>query len=103
MHLTKKEFDLLWLLIRNRNRVVTRDAILARLWDYDADVETRTVDVHIRALRRKLGDQRIETVVGLGYRFLERPEGKRGMEFAADTIMRTCTRRLTARCVLQSD
>ena len=71
VHLTKKEFDLLWLLIRNRNRVVTRDAILARLWDYDAEVETRTVDVHIRALRRKLGDQRIETVVGLGYRYRE--------------------------------
>ena len=66
-----RAFDLLWLLIRNRNRVVTRDAILARLWDYDAEVETRTVDVHIRALRRKLGDQRIETVVGLGYRYRE--------------------------------
>ena len=69
VHLTKKEFDLLWLLVRNRSRVVTRDTILARLWDYEADVETRTVDVHIRALRRKLGDQRIETVVGLGYRY----------------------------------
>jgi len=71
IELTSAEFDLLWLLIRSRNRVVTRDAILARLWDYDADVETRTVDVHIRALRRKLGDQRIETVVGLGYRYRE--------------------------------
>jgi DNA-binding response OmpR family regulator len=69
VHLTKKEFDLLWLLLRSRGRVVTRDAILARLWDYDADVETRTVDVHIRSLRRKLGDERIETVVGLGYRY----------------------------------
>ena len=69
VHLTKKEFDLLWLLLRSRGRVVTRDAILARLWDYDADVETRTVDVHIRSLRRKLGDDRIETVVGLGYRY----------------------------------
>ncbi len=69
VHLTKKEFDLLWLLITSRGRVVTRDAILARLWDYDADVETRTVDVHIRSLRRKLGDERIETVVGLGYRY----------------------------------
>ena len=69
VHLTKKEFDLLWLLIRNRSRVVTRDTILARLWDYDADVETRTVDVHIRSLRKKLGEERIETVVGLGYRF----------------------------------
>ena len=74
MHLTKKEFDLLWLLIRNRNRVVTRDAILARLWDYDAEVETRTVDVHIRALRRKLGDERIETVVGLGLPLPRRSE-----------------------------
>jgi DNA-binding response OmpR family regulator len=73
VHLTKKEFDLLWLLIRNRGRVVTRDTILARLWDYDASVETRTVDVHIRALRRKLGDDYIETVIGLGYRFRERP------------------------------
>jgi DNA-binding response OmpR family regulator len=69
VHLTKKEFDLLWLLIRNRGRVVTRDAILARLWDYSADVETRTVDVHIRSLRRKIGEDRIETVIGLGYRF----------------------------------
>ena len=69
VHLTKKEFDLLWLSIRNRSRVVTRDTILARLWDYDADVETRTVDVHIRSLRKKLGEDRIETVVGLGYRF----------------------------------
>ncbi|MDQ2871217.1 MAG: response regulator transcription factor [Acidobacteriota bacterium] len=69
VHLTKKEFDLLWMLIVNRGRVVTRDSILARLWDYDADVETRTVDVHIRSLRRKLGDERIETVVGLGYRY----------------------------------
>ncbi len=78
VHLTKKEFDLLWLLIRNRGRVVTRDAILARLWDYDAEVETRTVDVHIRSLRRKLGDERIETVVGLGYRYHEPdPEGRK--------------------------
>ena len=74
VHLTKKEFDLLWLLIRNRARVVTRDTILARLWDYDADVETRTVDVHIRSLRKKLGEDRIETVVGLGYRYRQRAE-----------------------------
>jgi len=74
VHLTKKEFDLLWLLIRNRSRVVTRDTILARLWDYDADVETRTVDVHIRSLRKKLGDDRIETVVGLGYRYRQPAE-----------------------------
>ena len=71
VHLTKKEFDLLWLLVKSRSRVVSRETILTRLWDYSTDVETRTVDVHIRALRRKLGDQRIETVVGLGYRYRE--------------------------------
>jgi two-component system alkaline phosphatase synthesis response regulator PhoP len=71
VRLTKREFDLLWYLVRNRARVVTRDTILARLWGYDADVETRTVDVHIRSLRRKLGDQWIDTVVGVGYRFVE--------------------------------
>lgn len=71
VHLTKKEFDLLWLLIRNRGHVVTRDTILARLWDYDSSIETRTVDVHIRSLRKKLGEDRIETVVGIGYRFRE--------------------------------
>jgi DNA-binding response OmpR family regulator len=76
VRLTKKEFDLLWYLVKNRTRVVTRDAILARLWDHGADVETRTVDVHIRSLRRKLGERWIDTVVGVGYRFLERPEEK---------------------------
>jgi DNA-binding response OmpR family regulator len=68
VHLTKKEFDLLWLLIRSGGRVVTRETILSRLWDYAADVETRTVDVHIRALRKKVGEDLIETVVGVGYR-----------------------------------
>ncbi|HQR45504.1 MAG TPA: response regulator transcription factor [Thermoanaerobaculia bacterium] len=69
VHLTKKEFDLLWLLIRSAGRVVSRETILSRLWDYAADVETRTVDVHIRSLRRKIGEELIETVVGVGYRF----------------------------------
>ncbi len=76
VRLTKKEFDLLWYLVKNRGRVVTRDSILARLWDYGADVETRTVDVHIRSLRRKIGEKWIDTVVGVGYRFVEpRREG----------------------------
>lgn len=69
VHLTKKEFDLLWLLIQSGGRVVTRETILSRLWDYAADVETRTVDVHVRSLRKKVGEERIETVVGVGYRF----------------------------------
>jgi DNA-binding response OmpR family regulator len=69
VHLTKKEFDLLWLLIRSGGRVVSRETILSRLWDYAADIETRTVDVHIRSLRKKVGDDVIETVVGVGYKF----------------------------------
>ncbi|HTS03165.1 MAG TPA: response regulator transcription factor, partial [Thermoanaerobaculia bacterium] len=69
IHLTKKEFDLLWLLIRSGGRVVSRETILSRLWDYAADIETRTVDVHIRSLRKKIGEDVIETVVGVGYKF----------------------------------
>jgi DNA-binding response OmpR family regulator len=69
VHLTKKEFDLLWLLIRSGGRVVSRETILSRLWDYAADIETRTVDVHIRSLRKKIGEDVIETVVGVGYKF----------------------------------
>lgn len=69
VHLTKKEFELLWHLIQNASRVLPRESILARLWGYESDVETRTVDVHIRSLRKKLGDRWIETVVGVGYRF----------------------------------
>jgi DNA-binding response OmpR family regulator len=69
VHLTKKEFDLLWLLIKSGGRVVSRETILSRLWDYAADIETRTVDVHIRSLRKKVGEDVIETVVGVGYKF----------------------------------
>ena len=69
VHLTKKEFDLLWLMIRSNGRVVSRETILSRLWDYAADVETRTVDVHVRSIRKKLGDDVVETVVGVGYRY----------------------------------
>jgi DNA-binding response OmpR family regulator len=70
--LTRKEFDLLVHMIRHRGRVLTRERLLERVWGYDYPGETRTVDVHIRRLRRKLGaaaEERIETVVGVGYRF----------------------------------
>nr|MCR4578962.1 response regulator transcription factor [Treponema sp.] len=67
--LTVKEFDLLVLLLQNRGKVFTREALLDSVWNIDADVESRTVDVHIRTLRQKLGPsgQIIETVRGLGY------------------------------------
>lgn len=68
--LTLKEYELLKYLIENQDIVVTRDQILSRVWGYDFDGETRTVDVHIRTLRSKLGDcgRYIETVRGVGYR-----------------------------------
>jgi DNA-binding response OmpR family regulator len=72
VRLTRKEFDLLWLLVESRPRVVSRETILSRVWQYDGDVETRTVDAHVKLLRKKIGDERIETVIGVGYRFRER-------------------------------
>ncbi len=67
--LARKEFELLWLLAQNRSAVISRDRILSEIWKMSEDVETRTVDAHIRNLRRKIGFERISTVVGLGYRY----------------------------------
>jgi DNA-binding response OmpR family regulator len=71
--LTRREFELLRFLVENRNRVLSRDRLLERVWGYDRFVETRSVDVHVGRLRAKLGPVggQIETVVGLGYRFVE--------------------------------
>ena len=68
--LTLKEFELLEKLMRNKGIVLTRDQLLTEIWGYDFDGETRTVDVHIRTLRQKLGDKGeiIQTVRGVGYR-----------------------------------
>ena len=73
IRLTRREFELLRFLIENRNRVLSRDRLLERVWGYERFVETRSVDVHIGRLRAKLGTagQQIETVVGLGYRFVD--------------------------------
>jgi DNA-binding response OmpR family regulator len=67
--LAKKELELLLMLLRNRPAVVSRDRILAEVWQMAEDVETRTVDAHIRNLRKKIGKDRIQTVIGYGYRF----------------------------------
>ena len=69
--LAKKELELLWMLVRNRPAVVSRDRILSEIWQVAEDVETRTVDAHIRNLRKKIGRDRIQTVIGYGYRFEE--------------------------------
>ncbi|MCY7374568.1 MAG: response regulator transcription factor [Pyrinomonadaceae bacterium] len=71
--LTRKEFALLTYLIKSAGRVATRQNLLDNVWGYSYFGDTRTLDVHIRRLRQKLGDcgNCIETVVGVGYRFIE--------------------------------
>ena len=71
--LTATEFKLLATLLERRSRVQTRDRLLTDVWGYEGDVDTRTVDTHVRRLREKLGPAAdcIETVRGVGYRFAE--------------------------------
>ena len=73
VRLTRREFELLQYLVNNKNRVVSRDRLLERVWGYERLVETRSVDVHVGRLRSKLrsAGHQIETVVGLGYRFVD--------------------------------
>jgi DNA-binding response OmpR family regulator len=72
MTLTRKEYDLLALLVQHAGEIIPREALLMRVWGYGAEIRTRTLDVHVRRLRKKLGsfaDQYIETIFGIGYRF----------------------------------
>ena len=78
LSLTLKEFELLKLLVLSRGKVLTRDFLLDRIWGYEFYGETRTVDVHIRHIRQKLGDDAhyIETIRGVGYKFNDRQENR---------------------------
>jgi DNA-binding response OmpR family regulator len=70
--LTRKEFELFAMLAGNAGEIVPRDVLLQSIWGYSREIRTRTLDVHIRRLRKKLGtygDQYIETIFGIGYRF----------------------------------
>ena len=71
--LTATEFRLLKLLMERKGRVQSRDHLLVNVWHYDTDIETRTVDTHVRRVREKLGQyaQIIETVRGVGYRAVD--------------------------------
>ncbi|MBT9777420.1 response regulator [Clostridium sp. MCC353] len=73
VNLTYKEFELLCYLMENEGIVLSRDQLLSKIWGYDFDGETRTVDVHIRTLRQKLGTggNYIETIRGVGYKIEE--------------------------------
>jgi len=76
VRLTRREFELLRFLVENRNRVLSRDRLLERVWGFDLEIETRSVDVHVSRLRAKLGSagKQIETVIGMGYRFSDLAE-----------------------------
>jgi DNA-binding response OmpR family regulator len=70
--LTRKEYELLALLVEHAGEIIPRDVLLFRVWGYSPEIRTRTLDVHIRRLRKKLesyADQYIETIFGIGYRF----------------------------------
>lgn len=70
MVLPRKEFELLWLLYGKPHKVFTRDEIYQAVWGDETIVGDRTIDVHIRKLREKIGDNHIHTVKGVGYRFI---------------------------------
>jgi DNA-binding response OmpR family regulator len=72
LRLTRKEYELLLLLVENAGEVVPREVLLMRVWGYGSEIRTRTLDVHIRRLRKRLGSYGtpyIETIFGIGYRF----------------------------------
>jgi len=77
IRLKPREFDLLLLFVRNEGRVFTRDQLIESIWGFDYDGDPRTVDVHIRRLRRALGERAsapgyLQTVHGVGYKFSAR-------------------------------
>jgi len=72
MTLTKKEYELLAMLVENAGEIVPRNVLLMQVWGYGPDIRTRTLDVHVRRLRKKLApyaERYIETIFGVGYRF----------------------------------
>ena len=74
LDLTFKEFELLVYLVENKDKVVSRDELLNKIWGYEYDGETRTLDIHIRTLRQKLGEkgqEHIKTIRSVGYRFVK--------------------------------
>ena len=71
IYLPKKEFQLLYFLITNSTKVYSREALLRNVWGTDVHVVARTVDVHIRKLREKIGEKYIKTIKGVGYKFEE--------------------------------
>ena len=88
MTLTRKEYELIALLVSNAGEIIPRDALLWQVWGYSDQIRTRTLDVHVRRLRKKLGayaNQYIETIFGIGYRF-QPYRANRGLSMAAPAV-----------------
>ncbi|MBI3683533.1 MAG: winged helix-turn-helix transcriptional regulator [Acidobacteria bacterium] len=87
--LTRKEHELLALLVENAGEIVPREVLLERIWGYGKDIRTRTLDVHIRRLRKKLfpfGDTYIETIFGVGYRFQRYREPRSYVNYVPELV-----------------
>jgi DNA-binding response OmpR family regulator len=87
--LTRKEHELLALLLDNAGDIVPREILLERVWGYSRDIRTRTLDVHVRRLRKKLfpyGETYIETIFGIGYRFQRYREPRSYTSFVPELI-----------------
>lgn len=74
--LPRKEFELMCLLVSKPNKVFTRDEIYSEVWGQEVVVGVRTIDVHLRKLREKIGHEYFKTVKGVGYKFIPNPEKK---------------------------
>jgi DNA-binding response OmpR family regulator len=73
VHLTRREFDVLWHLISLGGRIASREQILDAVWGLASEIDARTIDAHVRTIRRKLGEDVVETLIGVGYRFRSEP------------------------------
>ena len=71
IQLPRKEFEILSLMASKPNRLFSRDEIFNHIWGYDTHVSERTMDVYIRKIRSKIGDNYIKTVKGVGYKFVQ--------------------------------
>jgi two-component system alkaline phosphatase synthesis response regulator PhoP len=69
IELPRKEFEIIWLLASRPGRVFTREEIFDKIWGSDIIVGNRTIDVHIRKLRERVGEEYVKTVKGIGYKF----------------------------------
>ncbi|HUQ92319.1 MAG TPA: winged helix-turn-helix domain-containing protein [Bryobacteraceae bacterium] len=87
--LTRKEHELLALLVQNAGEIVPRKILLDRIWGYGKDIKTRTLDVHVRRLRKKLfpyGETYIETIFGVGYRFQRFREPRNYLNYLPELV-----------------